>query len=87
LVKKLLLLAALLAELIWLYLPGALFFVGAGSWSSFNGALGEASGFFLTVVITVALTRLWGPYSFMISRPLLAKIAKCLGFQPPPGKD
>jgi hypothetical protein len=87
LVKKLLLFLALLADLIWLYLPGALFFFAAGSWSSFNGALGEASGFFLTVIITVALTRLWGTYSFAIFRPLLAKLAKRLGFKPPPEKD
>jgi hypothetical protein len=87
LVKKLLLFLALLADLIWLYLPGALFFFAAGSWSSFNGALGEASGFFLTVIITVALTSLWGPYSFRVSRPLLGKLAKRLGFKPPPGKD
>jgi hypothetical protein len=87
LVKKTIFLLALIADTAWLYLPAALFFFGLGSWGSADGALGKGTGFFLAIMTAVALTRLWAPYSFAISRPLLVKIAKRLGFEPPPGKD
>lgn len=72
-------LAALIADLVWLYTPMLLFLVFAVSYTSFNGALGEAVGFVLTIAIAVLGTRLWSPLAWKLSEPVISWLAKRVG--------
>lgn len=72
-------LAVMIADLVFLYTPMMLFLVFAVSYTSFNGALGEAVGFVLTIALAVLITRLWSPLAWKISEPLIDKLAKRIG--------
>lgn len=73
------LLAAAIADFIWLYTPMVLFIVFVAPYSSLDGALGEGAGFVLIIVTAVAITRLWSPLAWKISAPLIKKLAKRVG--------
>jgi len=72
-------LAALVADFIWLYTPMVLFVAFVAPYGSINGALGEGAGFVLILAIGVLLTRLWSPLAWKISEPLIDKLARRIG--------
>jgi hypothetical protein len=72
-------LAAMIADFVWLYTPMLLFLIFVAPLGSLDGALGEGFGFVLIIVIGVCLTRLWSPLAWKISAPLIEKLAKRIG--------
>jgi hypothetical protein len=72
-------LAAMIADFVWLYTPGLLFMFFVAPLGSLDGALGSGVGFILIIAIAVCLTRLWSPLAWKISAPLIEKLAKRIG--------
>lgn len=78
----------LLADFLWMCLPGWLLILVAwlldiGS----DGALGPGFGALLVFGLAIVTTVLWGPYSFKISKPLMKKALIRYGIKPPPEED
>lgn len=76
----LILLAAALAEFIWICLPGYVITIVAGIYGApTDGALGKEYGFLLLLALTAAVTLLWAPTALKVSGPLIKKLAKRIG--------
>lgn len=74
------LLAAALAEFVWICLPGYIITIMAGIYDTpMDGALGKEYGFLLLMALTAAVTLLWAPTALKVSKPLVKKLAKRLG--------
>lgn len=72
-------LGATLADIIWCSFLGVGLFLLLGSWSSWDGALGRDSGFWLTLAVACGGNLLWTPVAVRLSTPVIKKLAKRIG--------